>query len=210
MTNTDRPAAVIFDLGGVIVMLGPLSDLLGSYAPPAEDFWPRWLHSEAVRAYEGGYCTTDEFADALTSEFSLPFGPEELLRRFAAWPKGLYPGATQLLEELSEQNPALTVGALSNSNPLHWSEQNDAEQIRALFDTPFLSFEMKLLKPDPAIYRHVERALGLEPPEILYFDDNQINVDGAINAGWRAHVARHPDECRRYLATYRLVATLKA
>ncbi len=189
--------------------LGPLSDLLGSHAPPAEDFWPRWLHSDAVRAYEGGHCTTKEFVEALTNEFSLPFGPEELLRRFAAWPKGLYPGATQLLEELAAQNPAITVGALSNSNPLHWNEQNDAEEIRSLFDAPFLSFEMKLLKPDPAIFTHVQQALGLEPQEILYFDDNQINVDGASQAGWQAHVARGPDDCRRYLATHRLVATLE-
>ena len=190
-------------------MLGPLSDLLGLDAPPADDFWPRWLHSDAVRAYEGGRCTTNEFAVALTNEFSLPFEPEEVLQRFKDWPKGLYPGATELLEELARQNPAITVGALSNSNPLHWNEQIDAEQIRSLFDAPFLSFEMYLLKPDPAIYQHVQQALGLKPQEIVYFDDNQINVDGAANAGWQAYVARGPDDCRRYLATHRLVATLK-
>ena len=199
------PSAVIFDLGGVIVELGPLQDLLGSDAPPSEEFWSKWLHSETVRDFESGRCTSEEFGSKLVDDLELPFSAHELLERFRSWPKGLFPEAMDLLTELNRQD-GLIVGALSNSNPLHWYEQRDAEKIRSLFARPYLSFEMQLIKPDAAIYEFVAADLGLEPDQILYFDDNQINVDGARAAGWRAEVTNGPSDCRRYLAAVGLVS----
>lgn len=199
------PRAVIFDLGGVIVELGPLSELLGPDAPPSQDFWPKWLHSETVRDFESGRCTAEEFGQRLVDDLELPFTAPELLERFRSWPKGLFPGAEDLLTELNRHD-GLVVGALSNSNPLHWHEQQDAEKIRSLFTRPYLSFEMHLIKPDAAIYEFVAADLGLEPNQILYFDDNQINVDGARAAGWCAEVTNGPMDCRPYLAAAGLVS----
>ncbi len=193
------PAAVIFDLGGVIVELGPLSDILGADPLPSEEFWSKWLHSDTVRDFEGGLCSAEEFGDRLVAELELPFDGPEMLRRFCNWPKGLFEGAVDLITEL-KQNDGLVVGVLSNSNPLHWYEQTDADIIRSLFDRPYLSYEMHLIKPDTAIYEFVAADLGVEPSQILYFDDNQINVDGARAAGWQAEVTNGPTDCRRHLA----------
>jgi len=204
VTSPD-PAAVIFDLGGVLVELGPLSDLLGSGAPPAETFWPEWLHSATVRDFEGGLTDANTFAERMVSEFRLDMTADVLIDRFRAWPKGLFDGAAELLAELRTNDQLLT-GALSNSNPVHWYEQVDAEKIRSLFDAPFLSFEMKLIKPDAAIYDFVTASLDLEPQQILYFDDNQINVDGARAAGWQAEVTHGPNDCRVHLAERGLVS----
>ena len=198
------PAAVIFDLGGVMVELGPLSDILGPDAPPSDEFWTKWLHSDTVREFESGQCSTKEFGDRLVNDFEIPFDGPELVRRFRDWPKGLFPGATTLLTELG-QNDGLVIGVLSNSNPLHWHEQRDADIIRSLFNRPYLSFEMQLIKPDAAIFDFVAADLNLEPGQILYFDDNQINVDGARAAGWSSEVTNGPTDCRRHLASAGLV-----
>lgn len=131
--------------------------------------------------------------------------PEEFIERFRLWPQGLFEGATELLAELNAPGSPLVIGVLSNSNPIHWHRQRDASTIRSIFETPFLSYEMKLIKPDREIFEHVQRTLDLEPDRILYFDDNQINVDAARSVGWRSEVAKGPDDCRHFLASLDLV-----
>jgi putative hydrolase of the HAD superfamily len=202
--HSSRPRAIIFDLGGVIVELGPLSDILGDWVDAEEDFWSRWLHSDTVRDFEGGRCSPQQFGDRLVVEFGLPFSGSELVDRFRRWPKGLFPGAQQLLTELGQQSD-LVVAALSNSNPVHWYEQEDAALIRSLFEMPFLSYELELVKPDRAIFEVVAGSLDMKPEDILYFDDNRINVNAAIAAGWKAVVAKGPSDCRRHLASLGIV-----
>lgn len=196
---------MIFDLGGVIIELGPVSDVVGERVQAEGDFWSRWLRSDAVRQFEGGFCDADQFGERLVAEFDLPFSGSELVDRFRTWPRGLFAGAQDLLQEL-RHNGDVAVAALSNSNPVHWYEQRDAQLIRSLFDRPFLSFELKLVKPDRPIFDVVAEALAVRPDEIIYFDDNQMNVDGARSAGWRAQVADGPAFCRAHLADLGLVS----
>jgi 2-haloacid dehalogenase len=49
-----------------------------------------------------------------------------------------------------------------------------------------VSGEVKLIKPDRAIYELHANTFGLEPSATLFIDDSQKNVDGAIAAGWQA------------------------
>lgn len=51
------------------------------------------------------------------------------------------------------------------------------------FDKNFLSFEMHLHKPEPAIYKEVIGRIGTEPQELIFLDDSPQNVDGARAAG---------------------------
>jgi glucose-1-phosphatase len=76
---------------------------------------------------------------------------------------------------------------LSNTNVIHW-EWISARypHVLGLFDQLFASHECGLEKPDPAIFRLVERASGRPPGEHLFIDDIRENVDGALAAGWDA------------------------
>jgi hypothetical protein len=51
------------------------------------------------------------------------------------------------------------------------------------FDGYVLSYELRLLKPDPAIYRAAARLAGSEPAECVFIDDMEENVKGAAAAG---------------------------
>ena len=49
-----------------------------------------------------------------------------------------------------------------------------------------LSFEVGLIKPDPSIYRHCLRKLGVRPSEALFVDDLEENVLAARALGIRS------------------------
>ena len=44
-----------------------------------------------------------------------------------------------------------------------------------------------MVKPDAEIYRHVIAKLACDPSEILFLDDNTINIDAAEAVGLDAH-----------------------
>jgi len=49
-----------------------------------------------------------------------------------------------------------------------------------------VSGDIRLIKPDLAIYRHHADAFGLEPAATVFIDDSPHNVEGARKAGWQA------------------------
>ncbi|MCT7373547.1 HAD family hydrolase [Chelativorans salis] len=49
-----------------------------------------------------------------------------------------------------------------------------------------VSGEIRLVKPDPAIYAHHAESFGLEPSATLFIDDSEKNIAGAKAAGWQA------------------------
>ena len=55
-------------------------------------------------------------------------------------------------------------------------------------DGVFASCEVGARKPDAAFYQRVQTRLGLEPHEILFWDDVLVNVDAARAIGWHAEV----------------------
>jgi putative hydrolase of the HAD superfamily len=53
------------------------------------------------------------------------------------------------------------------------------------FEHVLVSGDVKVAKPDAAIYRLSEKALGLAPGELAYVGDRlNVDVQGAVNAGW--------------------------
>lgn len=195
-----RPApvaltAVLFDMGGVLVELGPLDEFLG-VGIRAEEFWPRWLASPTVRRFERGECSAAAFGTGLATEFDLELDADEVVERFRRFPRGLFPGAAELVRAV---HPDVVTGVLSNTNALHWDHQRDGETIRSLFDRVYLSYELGAVKPDRAVFEAVVADLDRDPAEILFVDDNQLNVDGARAVGLDAHRAVGVDETRRIL-----------
>lgn len=55
--------------------------------------------------------------------------------------------------------------------------------LKEVFLKLFLSFEMKTLKPSAEFYHRVMEEIGLQAEDMLFIDDSQKNVDGAVAAG---------------------------
>ena len=190
---------LLFDLGGVIVELSGLpqwAEWTGGRSRD-EELWRRWLCSPSVRAFESGRCTPEDFAVRLVAEFDLPLEPTEFLAAFAAWPRGPYAGALELLRQL--QSRPFRLACFSNTNSLHWPRFLDEMELRHHFDAHFASHELGVLKPDVEAFREVTRRLGCPPRGILFLDDNTLNVDGARRAGLRAECVSGVEGARQRL-----------
>ncbi len=201
MTSTgasiSRARVVIFDMGGVLVELGPTTELLVGDRLPPEQFWERWLTSEVVRDFESGHCSVEEFGQRLVDELGLSITADDFIARFSGWPKGLFDGAEELVASI---NDGIEIAVLSNTNALHWENQVDHERVKALFDRLFLSFELGLAKPDAVIFEEVLAQLDVPASEVVFLDDNQANVDGACSVGIDAALTKGIDQARSALA----------
>jgi putative hydrolase of the HAD superfamily len=197
--TSSRIDTILFDLGGVLIELAGVEQML-AWSPGIADtheLWRRWLHSPAVRRFETGGATTDEFAEAIVAEFTLPVAPAEFLAAFTGWPRALYPGATALLDELK---PRYRLASVSNTNDLHWRRFHDVWGLPAHFHHNFPSHRVGRLKPDAGYFQHVLDELDAAPATVLFVDDNAINVEAAARAGLAARRVAGPGGVRAALA----------
>lgn len=175
---------VLFDLGGVLVRLGgvvAMQRLAG--IETEEEVWQRWLTCPWVRRFERGGCGPDEFAAGVVAEWGLPIDPGGFLTQFRNWPEALFDGAEELVAKVRSQMP---VGCLTNTNVVHWDDQAMRWGIDEMFDVRFLSHRLGLIKPDRAVFEHVVGALDLPAERIVFFDDNDANVQQARAVGVNA------------------------
>lgn len=194
---------VLFDLGGVLVELGGMGEMEVFSGGSSEDqIWHRWLHCPWVRRFERGHCEPRDFARGMVESWSMPVGPDRFLEAFRAWPRGLLPGARELVHSASH---GARVSCLSNTNVVHSERQWVEFGIYELFDGLFLSHEMGLVKPDREAFEHVVERIGCPAERILFLDDNQLNVDGARGVGLRAERARGVEQAKAVLARHRIL-----
>ena len=86
-------------------------------------------------------------------------------------------GMLELLQALKAKGYRLYL--LSNAatrQPIYWARAEASK----LMDGALISAEVKLLKPDPQIYRTFLHKFALRPEECVFIDDTPINVEGAL------------------------------
>ena len=200
---------VLFDLGGLLIELLGI-DTFRSWVGDqlaVEDIWHRWLTSPAVRAFEMGRIDPQTFADRLIDEFALPVGREEFLAAFTAWPRGICAGAEDLVRRVDRR---CVRGMFSNSNVLHWPRVLDEFGLGNLFEHHFASHLMGKVKPDRHAFEHVIAELACDPPDILFLDDQPLNVQAARETGIQAFVARDLAEAEAVLTEHGLLMAEQA
>ena len=187
---------ILLDLGGVLLELrDPFDtfDLRGD----RHEFLERWLLSSAVRRLECGKIGADEFAAAAVEEFELAYDDKEFMRRFRHWPRGLFDGIPKLLGSLGKR---YTIALLSNTNSIHWNRDDIAGVLSPLLDHTFLSYKTGLLKPEAPAFEYVLQRCDANGDDILFLDDNPLNVEAAQTSGMRALVTLGIEDLRTNLA----------
>jgi putative hydrolase of the HAD superfamily len=189
---------ILFDLGGVIVELTGVPTMLRwtNNKYDEEQLWEAWLASPAIRSYEKGYLTTEQFAIQIIDEMDLPVKKAEFIDAFRQWPKGLFPGVTRLMERLRKN---YTLACLSNTNELHWPRLMNEMGLDKLFTHHFASHLMGRLKPDKEAFEYVLAQLDCSAPSVLFLDDNPINVISAEKIGMIAHRVKGPKDIEHVL-----------
>jgi HAD superfamily hydrolase (TIGR01509 family) len=199
---------VCFDLGGVLVRLsnGWIDACTRAGVKVGADDAKTWeAHQSLLHQLERG--DFDEAAYERQLPTCLPNVPvKNILAAFDAWLCGIYPGAAELIADLKSRGVRTAI--LSNTNPRHWRTILKGDPQYAGIDRvdhAFASCELRLAKPDLRIYRAVEQGTGVRPNAILFFDDNEKNVEAARAAGWHAEQITAPDavaQQREFLHRY--------
>jgi glucose-1-phosphatase len=189
---------LLFDVGGVLVELSGVETMLEWLGGriTADEMWRMWLRSEPVRQFETGQIDAQEFAAGVISEFGLPVEPQPFLDAFVAWPTGLYPGTLEMLARIP---PSYRRAILSNSNSLHWPRVLGEMRLGAAFDNHFVSHLTGRIKPDSDAFEHVVDSLGCVPAQVLFLDDNPLNIESARKFGMHAIRVRGAAETRGVL-----------
>jgi glucose-1-phosphatase len=176
---------VLFDVGGVLVELSGVPAMLawmGNRVSP-EELWRMWLTSPVVRAFETGRTAPETFAEQLIAEMALAVERDQLLEDFERWTLGLLPGALDLVGRVPRRYVRAT---LCNSNALHWPRLMTDTHLAKAFDHHFVSHLMGRIKPDADAFQFVTETLNCAADEVLFLDDNQLNVEAAKEIGMRA------------------------
>ncbi len=166
---------ILFDLGGVLL---ELRDPISTFRLDIDtaEFLRTWIMSPSVRALESGQITSKDFAQRIVDEMALPMDWQELLRRFDSWPAKIYPKAIDLIDRIPS---TFACAILSNTNAVHWEQIDVPGNFGDRFDRYFLSYESGLLKPGRESFLQVSTDYACWPEEILFFDDNPVNVAAA-------------------------------
>ena len=185
----------VFDLGDVLVFVHEewFFDKLESACRDGTRAQEVFFHHfDRLGVNRGG-----EFAalhPLLVAEVGLRMTPEEFR---LAWQDMFAPNQPMIEFVASLPRPRYL---LSNTSEPHVSWLRETcPQALDVFDRCVLSYEVGLVKPDPAIYRVVESVSGRPPREHVFFDDRLDNVEAAKAAGWQAHQFLGVEQCAAQL-----------
>ncbi len=181
-----QPQAVIFDIGNVLTGWQP------------EAFYDRVLGIDRRRAL---FAAVDLHAANAAVDDGAPFratiyGCADRHPDWAAeirmwhdrWDELASPrieGSIALLRALKAKG--VPVFALSNIGGDVFEDAQTRLEFLREFDRTYVSGWLRLSKPDPAIYAHVEQDCGLAPQSLLFADDRADNITAAARRGWRTH-----------------------
>ena len=181
--------ALIFDMGGVLVDLDiedckrAFKEDLGFYRID-EIIDP--CHQKGIYGdLEEGVISPEEFRKAVLAESRPGACPEDVDKAMWHILTGIEPYKVEMLKRLAQ---SYDLYMLSNNNAicLPRSRRIFAEAgipLENIFRKCYFSFEMRALKPSGAFYKAVMEDIGTEPETMLFIDDSQKNVDGAVAAG---------------------------
>jgi HAD superfamily hydrolase (TIGR01509 family) len=94
----------------------------------------------------------------------------------------------------------LKVGLLSNMHPEMVAHCRKRFSWLNNFDFVTFSGEVRLIKPDLAIYEHTLRGLGVIASEALFLDDREVNIRAARELGMYAVRFESIEQLRSELA----------
>ena len=212
-----RFAAVFFDLDGTLVSertgvreartaVGARLIELGLWQKPASAFadtiemviggiledndwqWPLWLHAEEwlkrSLSVVNVKVSDDEF-----SELADVYRNERSDRAAAidGWP-----------EVLAAARAHGLIGLITNfsDGPMQRDKIRGAG-LEGQFDGVYISGEVGVWKPEPGIFEHAAKDLGVAPRDCVHIGNNvQSDVEGALAAGMRAVLVEEDDRAR--------------
>src|ERR1035438_4140762 len=175
---------ILFDVGGVLLTNGwdhgERADTMQHFHLDRAEFEAR--HPVPYDAWERGAIPVKAYLDAAVFYEPRSFSQDEFFAYMLAQSKLLADGALEILAELAASDRCM-LGALNNEARETNEYRFEKFGLRAYFKVALSWCSLGLRKPDLAIYKRALDILGRPAQRILFIDDREENVAGAMAAG---------------------------
>jgi HAD superfamily hydrolase (TIGR01509 family) len=180
---------LIIDFGGVLIDLDRqccLDNFSKLGISDVESLLDIYHQQDFFQKYEKGLITTAEFRDVIRTKTEKSLTDAQI---DDAWNSFLVNIPSYKLDLLLNLRKDYVVYLLSNTNELHWewsckhAFSYKAFRVEDYFEHIFLSYKMKMAKPDAGIFRKVLDETGIIPQETLFIDDSDANCRTAEALG---------------------------
>lgn len=145
------------------------------------------FHQQGVfMQQEKGLITSAEFRDSIREKIGKEVTDQQI---DAAWNSFLMDIPTYKLDLLLRLREKYVVYLLSNTNDIHWRWScKHAFPYRGFraedyFEKIYLSYEMKMMKPDAEIFEAVLSDAGIAAKQTFFIDDSEANCQTASALG---------------------------
>lgn len=191
---------VIFDLGEVIIDLGPqaVEDRLFAASGKELDYKDLVFSSLIMQRYETGRISESEFRQGVMELLSVSFTEEEFDEIWNLMLHHISMDRIKLMEQLKADYQVMI---LSNTNPIHErkfdaivKELSGGRKLSDFVHHAHYSHVIGMRKPDEEIYMHVINKHQLKPERTLFLDDRLDNVEAAKATGIEAVQVKFPDQ----------------
>lgn len=187
---------VVFDFGNVVAFFSRqrAAEQMAAFAPAGVsvgEITEFLFYTDLEPRIESGQLAPAEALRLMRARFHLRGTDVELIRAFADMFTPNEP-VCQLIPRLKR---GYRLALLSNTNEFHYRQfrAQFAETLQH-FDLVVTSHEARMRKPDPNIYRLVEKRLKCVASECLFIDDLAENVAAARACGWHGIVYQVKDD----------------
>jgi putative hydrolase of the HAD superfamily len=193
--------AVILDFGEVLCYV-PDPEIMGRMARvfgiPPDNFLARYQSTRGP--YDQGLLTPEEYWVKFGREAGVSVDAE-LLERLRAMDVAMWSRINREMTEWAKalHGSGLTTALLSNMpHDMAAHARKNFDWMRH-FNHELLSCEMRLIKPDVAIFEHSVERIGVPAEETLFVDDREENIAAARRVGLRAIRFRGVEDLRGQL-----------
>lgn len=155
---------------------------------------------DIIDRYEIGHISTENFFSELKTMLQFKGTPQDLE---AIWCDIFTPleEHIQLAKLLAEYYPLCL---LSNTSEAHIRFVETKYDFMSIFRKRLYSYELGMLKPDPAIYHRTIEEMEADKFETLLIDDREENVVAASKLGWQTIHLRPEVSLKAALQSYEL------
>ncbi len=194
---------IIFDLGNVLIDVYPekaVQEFARHCRANIEEFKQFYL-SELHLGFMGGRFNIEEFYQIMNKKFPCDLSPEKFYSIWELVIGDLKDGVAQIIEGL-EKNYILSI--CSNTDPWHWNKAMKEIPLLKKFQYYFLSFEMKMNKPDPQVFQHILNKLQVKGHECVFVDDTLENIKAAQTFGIQTIWSSEPNDIKNKLKSFHI------
>ncbi|MCK9628733.1 MAG: HAD family phosphatase [Bacteroidales bacterium] len=185
---------IIFDLGGVIVRLDRYACVDSFRKIGFEDFGTilnDFVQHGFFLDFEKGKIDSAQFREIIRKYIGSYVADHIIDKAMADFLADIPEYKLKLITKLKQ---SYNVYLLSNTNPIAMTQvkalfRNCGYEMDNCFHRMFLSYEMKMAKPDAEIFEKLISETGINPEESLFVDDGSQNIQTATSLGFRTLLA---------------------